>query len=156
MTNTTSEVCDPEGYFAKLGYDLQPVRDIIPKLQVLLHLWRKAGYRVYHTREGHRPDLSTLPAREALRSRNGGAEIGARGPLGRFLVRGEAGHDIIRELYPVKGEVVIDKPMRSAFAWTDFELLLRNVGVRNLVVSSSRYGFEMRVIERGLGGGSDD
>jgi nicotinamidase-related amidase len=90
---------------------------------------------VYHTREGHRPDLSTLPAREAFRSRYGGAEIGSVGPLGRFLVRGEEGHDIIPELYPTEDEVVVDKPMRSAFSWTDFDLLLRNAGVRNLVVS---------------------
>ena len=111
---------------------------LIPKLQALLSAWRQAGWRVYHTREGHRPDLSTLPSRELLRSRNGGAEIGAPGPLGRFLVRGEEGHDIIPELYPVAGEVVIDKPMRSAFNWTDFDLLLRNTGVKNLVVSSRR------------------
>jgi nicotinamidase-related amidase len=90
---------------------------------------------VYHTREGHRPDLSTLPSREAFRSRHGGAEIGSKGPLGRFLVRGEEGHDIIPELYPIENEVVVDKPMRSAFSWTDFDLLLRNAGVRNLVVS---------------------
>lgn len=70
---------------------------------------------MYHTREGHRPNLSTLPPREAFRSRNGSAEIGAQGPLGRFLVRGEEGHDIVPELYPKRGEVVIDKPMRSAF-----------------------------------------
>jgi nicotinamidase-related amidase len=89
---------------------------------------------VYHTREGHRPDLSTLPPRERFRSKNGGAEIGSPGPLGRFLVRGEKGHDIISALYPANGEPVIDKPMRSAFNHTDFDLLLRNQGIRNLVV----------------------
>lgn len=128
------DFCDPLGYFATLGYNITPIRALIPRLQYLLHAWRKAGWRVYHTREGHRPDLSTLPARELHRSRVGGAEIGSPGPLGRFLVRGEEGHDIIPELYPVDGEVVVDKPMRSAFSYTDFDLVLRNAGVRNLVV----------------------
>ncbi|KIW00579.1 uncharacterized protein PV09_07932 [Verruconis gallopava] len=130
------DFCAPDGYFAALGYDVAPIRAVIPRLRALLCAWRRAGWRVYHTREGHRPDLSTLPQREAFRSRVGGAEIGAEGPLGRFLVRGEPGHDIVSELYPVAGEAVIDKPMRSAFSWTDFDLLLRNAGVRNLVVSS--------------------
>lgn len=128
------DFCDPQGYFAKLGYDIDPIRAIIPRLQRLLHAWREVGWRVYHTREGHRADLSTLPPREAHRSRVGGAEIGSPGPLGRFLVRGEEGHDAIPELYPVDGEVVVDKPMRSAFSYTDFDLLLRNAGIRNLVV----------------------
>jgi nicotinamidase-related amidase len=97
-------------------------------------VFRKAKFQVYHTREGHRPDLSTLPSRERFRSRNGGAEIGSPGPLGRFLLRGEEGHDIVPELYPIVGELVIDKPMRSAFNHTDFDLLLRNRGIRNLVV----------------------
>jgi nicotinamidase-related amidase len=91
---------------------------------------------VYHTREGHRPDLSDLPSRERFRSRNNasGLGIGDRGPLGRLLVRGEAGHDTIPEVYPVTGEPVIDKPGKGAFANTDFELLLRTKGVRNLVL----------------------
>lgn len=86
---------------------------------------------------GHRPDLSTLSSREAYRSRNNasGLGIGSQGPLGRLLIRGEVGHDIVDELYPVPGEPVIDKPGRSAFAHTDFELLLRNKGIKNLVIA---------------------
>jgi nicotinamidase-related amidase len=83
---------------------------------------------------GHRPDLSTLPPREMYRSRLAGAEIGSQGPLGRLLIRGEPGHDIISELYPLRTEPIVDKPMRSAFAHTDFDLILRNRGVRNLVL----------------------
>jgi hypothetical protein len=60
--------------------------------------------------------------------------IGAKGPLGRFLIRGEEGHDFIPELYPQTGEIVIDKPMRSAFQWTDLDLILRNKGIKNLIV----------------------
>lgn len=91
---------------------------------------------MYHTREGHRPDLSTLTPRELFRSRNNasGLGIGDRGPLGRLLIRGEPGHDIIQELYPLPNEPVVDKPGRSAFAYTDFELLLKVRGVNKLVV----------------------
>ena len=99
-------------------------------------LARAAGLLVIHTREGHRPDLSTLSPRELYRSRNNptGFGIGDAGPMGRLLVRGEEGHDTIPELYPLASEPVIDKPGRGAFAHTDFELLLRLRGVRNLVI----------------------
>ena len=85
---------------------------------------------------GHRPDLSTLSSRERYRSHNNstGLGIGSRGPLGRLLIRGEAGHDIVEELYPLPNEPVIDKPGRGAFAHTDFDLLLRNKGIKNLVI----------------------
>lgn len=111
---------------------------------------------MYHTREGllltcrsvlspladlnflgHRPDLSTLSSRESFRSRNNatGLGIGSQGPMGRLLIRGEMGHDTVDELYPLVGEPVIDKPGRGAFAHTDFELILRNKGVKNLVIA---------------------
>lgn len=91
---------------------------------------------VFHTREGHRPDLSDLPARELFRSRNNpsGLGIGDEGPLGRLLVRGERGHDFVPELYPQDGEPVVDKPGKDAFANTDFELLLQVKGVKNLII----------------------
>jgi nicotinamidase-related amidase len=86
---------------------------------------------------GHRPDLSTLSTRELFRSRNNasGIGIGSDGPLGRLLVRGELGHDIIPELYPLEREPVIDKPGKGAFAHTDFDLLLRIRGIQNLVLA---------------------
>lgn len=91
---------------------------------------------IFHTREGHRPDRSDLPARELFRSRNNpsGLGIGDRGPLGRLLVRGEPGHDFVPELYPKDGEPVIDKPGKGAFANTDFDLLLRVKGVKTLII----------------------
>lgn len=137
------------------GYDITPSQAIIPKIQTVLNSFRSAGFPVYHTREGnsfplihwlmsiitdtfqgHRPDLSTLSSRENYRSRNNasGLGVGSPGPLGRLLIRGEVGHDTIDELYPIPGEPVIDKPGRGAFAHTDFELLLRNKGVKNLVI----------------------
>lgn len=88
--------------------------------------------------QGHRPDLSTLSPREAFRSGNNssGQGIGAPSPLGgRLLIRGGKGHDTIPELYPIEGEPVIDKPGKGAFAHTDLELLLRNRGIKNLLVA---------------------
>ncbi|KAJ5542222.1 hypothetical protein N7535_004644 [Penicillium sp. DV-2018c] len=131
------DFCLPGGYMGYQGYDVSAAQALIPRLQRLLHAFRSAGFPVYHTREGHRPDLSTLSSREAYRSRNNaaGLGIGSDGPMGRLLIRGEPGHDIVDELYPIPGEPVIDKPGRGAFAHTDFELLLRNKGIKNLVIA---------------------
>lgn len=118
------------------GYDISASRAIIPRLQRLLMVFREKGFPIYHTREGHRPDLSTLSSREAARSRNNasGLGIGDPGPLGRLLVRGEAGHDIIPELTPLDNENIIDKPGRSAFQHTDFKLMLSVKGIKNLIL----------------------
>ncbi|CZR61441.1 related to amidases related to nicotinamidase [Phialocephala subalpina] len=130
------DFCSANGYLAQQGYDLALVQSIILPLQGLLAAFRSHGFPVYHTREGHRPDLSTLSSRELLRSRNNpsGLGIGDSGPLGRLLVRGEAGHDIIPELYPIDGENIIDKPGRSAFQHTDFKLILNIKGIKNLIL----------------------
>ncbi|DAA78813.1 TPA_exp: Uncharacterized protein A8136_2598 [Trichophyton benhamiae CBS 112371] len=130
------DVCSQEGYMAYQGYDVTPAMALIPKIRRLLDAFRAAGFPVYHTREGHRPDLSTLSTRENFRSHNNptATGIGSTGPLGRFLIRGEPGHDIVPDLYPLEGEPVVDKPGRGAFAHTDFELLLRNKGIKNLVI----------------------
>ncbi|GBE80164.1 Isochorismatase hydrolase [Sparassis crispa] len=111
-------------------------RAIIPTIASLLETFRVHGFPIFHTREGHRADLSTLSLRELGRSRNNpsGLGIGDVGPLGRLLIRGERGHDIVDELYPRPGEPVVDKPGKSAFAYTDFELLLKVRCVKNLVV----------------------
>ncbi|KAF4312129.1 Peroxyureidoacrylate/ureidoacrylate amidohydrolase RutB [Botryosphaeria dothidea] len=133
-----NDFCTEGGYITHQGYDISGTRAIIPKIQSALHAFRQAGWQVYHTREGHRPDLSTLPPREAFRSRNNpsGQGIGAPSPLGgRLLIRGGKGHDTIPELYPIEGEPILDKPGKGAFANTDFELLLRNRGIRNLLVA---------------------
>ncbi|KAI4862719.1 isochorismatase family protein [Hypoxylon rubiginosum] len=130
------DFCSPGGYLDFQGISIKPMRDIIPQIQSLVEAFRAAGYAIYHTREGHRPDLSTLSSRELWRSRNNpsGKGIGDYGPNGRLLVRGEKGHDIIPELSPLPSEPVIDKPGRSAFQYTDLKLLLDNRGIKNLVI----------------------
>jgi biuret amidohydrolase len=100
----------------------------------LLAAWRAAGGLVIHTREGHRPDLADLPPAKRIRGRSA-TTIGDSGPMGRILVRGEAGHDIIPELYPAAGEPVIDKPGKGAFFATDLHAILQNRGIQQLVVT---------------------
>ena len=95
---------------------------------------RAAGLLVIHTREGHRPDLSDAPPAKVERG-TPSMRIGDGGPMGRILIRGEAGHDIIPELYPIAGEPVIDKPGKGAFYQTDLELMLRNCAIENLLVT---------------------
>jgi len=124
----------PGGFGALLGNDVSMLTDIIAPLQVVLDAARAAGMMVIHTREGHRPDLSDCPPSKLARGHLA-TPIGAAGPNGRVLVRGEAGHDIVEELAPISGEVVLDKPGKGAFYATDLDLMLRNAGISQLVVT---------------------
>ena len=103
-------------------------------LQAVLAAARASDMMIVHTREGHRPDLSDAPPSKLARG-NLETGIGDPGPKGRVLVRGEVGHDIVPELAPAEGEVVLDKPGKGAFYATDLELLLRNQGVTHLIVT---------------------
>jgi nicotinamidase-related amidase len=125
---------EPGGFGEMLGNDVSQLRRTIEPNRKLLSAWRAAGLQVIHTREGHRPDLTDLPPAKKIRGRSATC-IGDAGPMGRILVRGEAGHDIIPELYPLPTEPVIDKPGKGAFFATDLHAILRNRGVKQLIVT---------------------
>ena len=125
---------EPDGFGELLGNDVSLLAALVEPIAAVLEVARSLGLMVVHTREGHRPDLSDCPPSKLAR---GHLEvgIGSPGPKGRVLVRGEYGHDIVGELSPAAGEVVLDKPGKGSFYATDLELMLRNRGVTSLIVT---------------------
>jgi nicotinamidase-related amidase len=124
---------EPGGFGEALGNDVSILRSTIAPTRAVLDAARGKGMLIIHTREGHRPDLADCPPTKIVRGR-GAKRIGDPGPMGRILVRGEPGHDIIPELYPKAGEIVLDKPGKGAFCATDLDLMLRNRGIKSLIV----------------------
>ena len=122
----------PGGFGEKLGNDTSLLLAAVEPTRRVLEQARRMGMFVVHTREGHRPDLSDCPP--AKLTRGGKTFIGEPGPMGRILVRGEIGHDIIHQLYPVAGEPVIDKPGKGSFHATDLHQILIARGIRTLIV----------------------
>src|SRR6476661_5621932 len=125
---------EPGGFGETLGNDVALLQSVIPPLQAVLAAAREAGMTVIHTREGHVPDLSDCPPAKLNRG-NPSLRIGDPGPKGRILIRGEYGHDIVDELAPLPGELVIDKPGKGAFYATDLQELLEIVGITSLIVT---------------------
>src|ERR1700722_2265019 len=125
---------EPGGFGEMLGNDVSQLRRTIEPNRKLLAEWRAAGLQVIHPREGHRPDLTDLPPAKKIRGRSATC-IGDAGPMGRILVRGAPGHDIISELYPAPVEHVIDKACKGAFWATDLHAILQHRGINHLVVS---------------------
>ena len=124
---------EPGGFGASLGNDLAQLTRCIAPCKALLAGARKHGVLVIHTREGHRPDMADAPRAKVERG-SPSKRIGDAGPMGRILIRGEAGHDIIPALYPIDGEVVIDKPGKGAFYATELSDVLQKYGIENLLV----------------------
>ena len=125
---------EPGGFGAALGNDVSLLRAAVGPCKAMLAGARAAGMLVIHTREGHRADLSDAPPAKVLRG-DPAKRIGAAGPMGRILIRGEAGHDIVPDLAPLPQEPVIDKPGKGAFYQTDLDLMLRNRGIETLLVA---------------------
>lgn len=128
------DFCSPGGYADQAGLDIAPMQAVVGQVKALLAAARAAGLHVFHTREGHLPDLSDCPPAKLARSVAAGAPIGSAGPLGRLLVRGEQGHDFVPELRPLSCEHVIDKPGYGAFHKTTLGALLGAFGISRLLL----------------------
>ena len=124
---------EPGGFGETLGNDVSQLARAVKPIGAVLQAARDTGMLVVHTREGHLPDLSDAPPAKVERGVPS-LRIGDPGPMGRILIRGEAGHDIISELYPLDSEVVIDKPGKGAFYATELTEVLEQYGIENLLV----------------------
>ncbi len=124
---------EPGGFGETLGNDVSLLSAAIKPCRAVLDAARRAGMLVIYTREGHRADMSDAPPAKVERG-SPSLRIGAPGPMGRILIRGEAGHDIVPELYPSAGEPVVDKPGKGAFYATDLHGILQHRGIENLIV----------------------
>ena len=134
MIDMQRDFLEKGGFGETLGNDVSLLMRAVEPCQRLLAAARELGVFIVHTREGHRPDLSDAPKAKLERG-SPEKRIGQTGPMGRILVRGEPGHDIIPALYPRDGEPVVDKPGKGAFYATDLHAILMNRGIRQLIVT---------------------
>jgi len=129
-----NDFVNPGGFGEFLGNDVSLLRRVIEPIKKVLETVRQTPIKVLHTREGHRPDLSDCPPSKLMRGRLK-MGIGDEGPMGRILIRGYKGHDIIDELKPIEGEPIIDKPGKGSFYATDLDLILKNLGIKYLIIT---------------------
>jgi nicotinamidase-related amidase len=129
------DFCDPLGYAAQAGMDVDILRAPIRPILALREQARRLAMLVIYTREGHRADGSDCHGQKMRRSERAGAAIGSQGPMGRLLIRGQYGHDLIDELAPLSGEPIVDKPGYGAFYQTDLDLILRSRGITDLILT---------------------
>ncbi|MGD1854629.1 MAG: cysteine hydrolase family protein [Leptolyngbyaceae cyanobacterium] len=130
-----NDFCTTGGWADRKGFDVSQTQKPIQPLQTLLESLRQTPVTIIHTREGHRPDLSDCPPHKLARSKKQNAEIGSEGAMGRLLTRGSKSHDFVDELQPVSGEIVLDKPGKGAFVATDLDLILRQRGIQQLLLT---------------------
>jgi biuret amidohydrolase len=135
MIDMQRDFLDPAGYLAAAGYDLDGVQAAVAPARRLLAAARAAGIPVIHTRQGYRPDLRELPPHKRARVAAGRSPIGSPGPLGRFLIRGEPGHELVPDVAALAGEVVVDKSGCGAFWGTDLAAILAAAGIRSLILA---------------------
>ncbi|WP_342641169.1 cysteine hydrolase family protein [Rhodoligotrophos ferricapiens] len=161
---------DPGGYLDAIGGSLDGVRQAIPGVQRLLTAARRTGLPIIHTKQAYRADLADLPPHKAWRSAWNRSGVGQQGPLGRVLVRGEPGSEIIAEAAPLPGEIVVDKSANGAFTHTDLEIILRARGIRHLIVcgitsdccvhctirEANDRGFQCLMVEDACGSGDEE
>ncbi|HEX2659687.1 MAG TPA: cysteine hydrolase [Polyangia bacterium] len=133
MIDMQRDFLEPGGFGESLGNDVSLLNAAVGPCRALLETARRKGILIIHTREGHRPDLSDAPRAKVERGAPS-MRIGAPGPMGRILIRGERGHDLIDALAPKKGEPVIDKPGKGAFYATDLGPILHHKGIETLIV----------------------
>jgi nicotinamidase-related amidase len=133
MIDMQRDFLEPGGFGETLGNDVSLLAKAVKPAKALLTAARKLKMLIVHTREGHRPDMADAPPAKVERGAPS-LRIGDPGAMGRILIRGEAGHDIIPALYPAAGEPVIDKPGKGAFFATDLHAILNNRGIADLIV----------------------
>jgi nicotinamidase-related amidase len=134
MIDFQRDFCEVEGYAHKFAGNINWVKPILPNAKKLLDFARKSKMLIIHTREGYKPDLSDCDKFRLARSKKAGAQIGSKGPMGRLLIKGEYGQDIIDLLKPIKGEVILDKPSYGAFATTNIKNILNKNHITHLIV----------------------
>ena len=135
LIDMQNDFCTPGGWADLKGFDVRYTQQPIKPLKKLLSALRQTPITIIHTREGHRPDLSDCPPHKLARSRQQQAEIGSEGMMGRLLTRGSKSHDFVDELQPLPGEIVLDKPGKGAFVATDLDLILRQRGIKQLILT---------------------